>query len=191
MKPYPRTILCPFFDPGHSKESLRCAGVLAKTFGARLILLQIVDVARRSRHAPGTPDSSIRRLNWLDDSAHPILKETRYERFELRGEPVTGIRNFALDFDADIVVLANDIAFDEQAALGPQTRRIVDSLPCAVMIIKEPIGLVSEPAHHPPVSTPTVDQPLIDEYPLSRWLLTHDNKQLGRAVRPLSNRGSS
>ena len=174
MNLYPRTIVCLTFSSSHH-AALRCAGVLAKSFGSRLLVLDIVEGTKRSITSPGTPDYRIRRRECLSEWDAVLLEGANHECYELRGEPICGIRDFAMEHGADIVVVGNDSEFEGLAALGPWTRRIVESLPCAVMIVKTPIRETLASDDGAP-TTEVTDEALEEEFPVSSWLLEHVNK---------------
>ena len=137
MHPYPRTIVCPIFSEACLGATLRYAAFLATWSGARLLIVTMKD-GPRSPEAPGEPEAQVQRLHAPDDAHFPELDEVIYERFELQGEPVSGLNDFVQNVDADLVVVGNDIGFEQGSALGRITQGIANCLECNVILIKQP-----------------------------------------------------
>ena len=133
MNPYPRTIVCPLLRENCLSAVLRYAGFLAKCTGARLLVANLRDSAaagQSKREACQLVPEAMRCLN-LDD--------VHYECIELDGEPVSSICAFTKERDADLVVLGNDVGEEGTPALGQLTRKIVDGLPCTVVVVKDEV----------------------------------------------------
>ena len=174
MKTYPRTILCPTFQLT-DEAAMQCAGVLAKTFGARLLLLRVVDDASHFAFPSESGDYHIRPTDPMDAMDLPLIEGANHECFELFGEPTTGIRDFAIQNDADMVVISNDVKFDGSAALGPRTKRIAECLPCTVIIIKD-LSRDSKKSSFAASAIEVLDKRKEESLHVKSWLLEQVNK---------------
>ena len=142
MNPYPQTIVCPIFCEGCLDATLRYAAFLAKWSGARLLVVTMND-GPRSHDEPGEPGASVRRLDSRDDEDHPDndhfpeLQDVVYERYELVGEPISGLHDFVERVEADLVVIGNDIGIEHTATLGRVTQSIANCVACNVVLVKQ------------------------------------------------------
>lgn len=132
----PQVIVCPVFD-GNARSAIKRAAELARTFDAKLLILNVIDNTVRSLQSPGTPFYRERRLADDETIYLSVLNGITHEQHELIGEPTVGIRNFVIRKEADLVVLGNASPFGGSDSVDARTRRIADSLPCTFMVIKD------------------------------------------------------
>lgn len=135
MKPKIETIVCPIFNPD-DVLGFEYACSLSEAYSARLLVISVANDHHRTRYSPGTPDYEIRTTKSVA-AFESSPRGTYAEFFELRGESTTGIRDFAIENDADILVIANDQAIPEQSILSGKARALVESAPCTVLIAKK------------------------------------------------------
>jgi nucleotide-binding universal stress UspA family protein len=131
MTPHPKTIVCPLLCDNCLSTVLGYAAFLAKCFQAKLVITTIVV----NREQAANPDCHAQWLDQIENLKLPQLQGVPYELVELSGEP-TKICQFVNDKQADLVVLGNDVGNEGSPALGQLTRRIVDDLPCTVVVVK-------------------------------------------------------
>lgn len=177
MNPYPHTIVCLTFKP-QDEPTLRRAGALAKTFGARLLLLEV------DNSIPRKPSVGYqtRRLTPYG-STEALLEGANHERYVLSGDASIGVCEFAKEHDADLVVVANDFESGALDALGPESRKVVENLSCSVMIVKDPSNDSKDATARPAeISSDDCEA----EFPVSTWLLEHVNKSVDDVRHPAS-----
>lgn len=136
--PCSQTIVCPLLCENCLSSVLRYAGFLAKCCGARLLVTNVVAGAAGSEEDAGL--SSGRDLDSLPVRPYRQLDGLQYERFELTGDPVAGIAQFVKEVQADLVVLGNDVGNEGKPALGQLTLRIMNHLPCTVVVVKDQVN---------------------------------------------------
>lgn len=166
MNTYPRTIVSPLFGE-NSSGALRAAAFMAKAYGARLLVVHVAP-DRGMSSVSGTPDYQICRIDLPNSFVINELENVNYEEYRLTGEPTTGLRDFILKTDGDLTILNNDLRFDG-AALGNTARRLLETLPCSVLLIKSPSEVEACQTRTSRVSD------VADEAvePFSGWLLNH------------------
>lgn len=166
MHTYPRTIVSPLFGE-NSNGALQAAAFMAKAYGARLLVVRVGD-DRRTTESPGTPDYQIQRIDLPNRFVINELEDVNYEEYRLTGEPITGLRDFVLKTDGDLAIVDNDLRFDG-AALSNTARRLLETLPCSVLLIKSAVELDGSPTR--PDGTTSVADETVE--PFSGWLLNH------------------
>ena len=122
-------ILCPVNFTEIARESLAAAGQLARTFRARLFVVNVIE----SGEVKGTADDEERIREWIG----PELQATcTYRELVLRGAPVDRVLDCAEDIGANLLVIgAQHKRFRDATVIGTTTERLIRFASCPVLVV--------------------------------------------------------
>jgi nucleotide-binding universal stress UspA family protein len=143
-----KSILCPTDFSEYSRNALRYALALAGAFGAKVILLHVIEPIQVPVEynfgislGPEIDESSEaalrRKLHDLVDIAHRATVDVE-ERL-VRGAPFAEIVRCARDEKIDLVVIAtHGLSGIAHLLLGSTAEKVVRKAPCPVLTVKHP-----------------------------------------------------
>jgi len=142
-----KNILVPIDFSNSSKRALRYARSLGKQFGARLILLHVVERRLRpkgylivppEREAGSAARMNEREARLANLSEREIRSRSRAAIIVQMGEPWEEIVNLAKRRHIDLIILATrGLAAFKHALLGSTAERVVRHAPCPVLVVRE------------------------------------------------------
>jgi len=138
-----RTILVPVDGSDGSRRALEEALLLARTFDARLIVLEVIE---EFGPLPGHYDAApagIDRVSWLAEERFRSLRaaldegEVRWERMVEQGYPAQVICEIAEAEGADLIVMGHrGLSPVARFLLGSVSDKVVRNAACSVMVAR-------------------------------------------------------
>ena len=143
-----RRIVCPVDFSEYSEYALHYAVDLAKTFGAELKLLHVVELPFLPSYSlAGVPDLSLP-VEQVEENAKERMNELLAEcrktyakvEAELRtGAPFLEIVNYAKEAEADLIVVGTHGRTGlSHMLIGSVAEKVVRKAPCPVLSVKHP-----------------------------------------------------
>lgn len=136
---YPRLrrILVPLDFSGKSRRALRYAAPVAARFGARVVLLHVIEKAARDQKVAGARRVAAHKR--LRETAREFLPESQIDQTIVReGVPAKEIVEAARLLDADLLTIAAESSASLGALFkGSTARRVLRLAPCPVLTVRK------------------------------------------------------
>lgn len=124
-----RTVLCPVNFTAVARKALEHAASIAEAFGAKLVVLQVMERAELLDEGEG-----LQRLRaWLPEN---LREGCEYRRLVLDGHAAGPIVDFASSIHADVMIVgAQHQRFADETVVGTTTERLIRHAPCPVLTV--------------------------------------------------------
>jgi nucleotide-binding universal stress UspA family protein len=124
-----RTIVCPVNFTDTARQSLLIASDVADAFGARLLIVHVVEATDIANSA----DDERRLRGWIDPH---IQDMTSFKQIGVRGGASERVLDCAEESRADLLVIgAQHKTFRDTTVIGTTSERLIRFAPCPVLVV--------------------------------------------------------